>query len=176
MDKNERENLQNNPPLYCKYLLDTYKFRITPGRKSGSEMIVFLETKYDAIRCDIEEIDEFYFWTCQVNALHAEGNEQLKLKKEELDFVAFRIPRNEKNEMYYKQLIKKNMLSSQGFIPVLLEIKTGYITSLSNLIFLEAVIAQGISEADYENETNNFFSYCFFMDEYFEGEAKVWLL
>lgn len=173
MNKQEREDLQNNPELYHTYLKDTYKSKIITGEKSYSEIITFLHKKYDAKRCNIDEISKSYYFISQMNALHSMQNEKLKLNKNDLNFIGFVIPSSEKNKEYYNEAINKKIILPEGFIVVLLETQTKYIASTSNRIFLEIVIEQGISEFDYKNETEAFFSYCFFMDQYYYRYGEI---
>ncbi|AAM25834.1 hypothetical protein M2349_002435 [Caldanaerobacter subterraneus subsp. tengcongensis MB4] len=152
-------------------LLKKYKHKITPGEKSIEELIDFLKQKVDIKEISTTDLPESIMKHIILNAVHCLRNQRLNLTAREFNFIAYKLFKNDKSNLYYQSNyahISNN--EKEDIIYVVFETKTGCIHSNCNRLLLELFIEQGISEFDYKNETPMFYAYLGYLDAYNNGE------
>jgi hypothetical protein len=142
-------------------LLLKYKSAIIP-QKTFEEIQIWLKNKYDVEEISLSEFTSTFIKHMKFNALHAITNKTQQLTPDDFKFVAYKLLDTEKNKFY------NNILFIDGFtekiVYIILERKTGYNLVNHSKIQLELTIAQGISQYDYENDTDVLLNYISCMD------------
>lgn len=153
------------------YLLKKYKSKIIPGEKSIQELIDFLKQKADITEISATDLEKSIMWHIMFNVIHSLRNQQFNLTADELDFAAYKLTKNAKNDLYY-QSSHTHIYDDEedDIIYVVFEIKTGCIHSNSNKLLLELFIEQGVSESDYQHQTIVLDAYLTYLDWYSNGQ------
>ena len=105
------------------------------------------------------------------NAYHLPSNEILNLSEEQLEIKAIRVPTTDTTKHYVaKNFVSMNRYDEacEDYIYLAYEKQVGYLYSNSNELFLEAVLAKGISEDDITNQTEKYTCYLFYLQSYLE--------
>lgn len=102
------------------------------------------------------------------NAYNLPSNEILNLTEEQLQIKAIRIPIVDTTEHYTAKNFVSMKHSGEDFIYLAYEEQVRYFYSNSNKLFLEAVLARGISENDIANQTEEYTCYLFYLQSYLE--------
>lgn len=153
------------------FLLRTYKDKITPGQKSLEELVTYLKNKVDVEAVETEAISNLHMRFTGHNVVHCLLNEQLKLSADDLDFVVYKLVRNEKSDDYYSKFWVNISASLRNeLIYIIFETKTGYVYSNCNTLYLELYLKRGVSQFDYDNETLLLISYLSAVESYYKGE------
>jgi len=135
-------------------LLKKYKHKIMPGEKSIEELIDFLKQKVDIKEISTTDLPESIMKHIAFNAVHCLRNQRLNLTAREFNFIAYKVLKNDKSNLYYQSNYAHISNNEKGdIIYVVFETKTGCINSNCNRLLLELFIEQGISEFDYKNKT-----------------------
>ena len=143
--------------------------KITPGEKSVENLIDFLKGKVDIVETEITELTKSIFKHIIHNAVHGNQN-QKNLTANELNFIVYKVLKNNRSNSYYQSYIPKVDHSEDVTIYVVFEKKTRGIYTNSNILFLELSIERGVSQYDYDNDTDLFKGYLFYLDSYSKGE------
>ncbi|MDR3586982.1 MAG: hypothetical protein P4L59_16970 [Desulfosporosinus sp.] len=153
-------------------LWEKYKHKIVPGEKSTEELINFLKDKVDVVEIDTTEFSRFFMERHIINIVHCVRNQELKLTANDLNIIAFNIIKDNRSNSYYQCRPVQRIANKHknDMIYVVFEKRTGYIHSNSNKLLLELFIERGISQYDYDNDTNLLHSYLFYLDSYSKGE------
>lgn len=151
------------------YVLMKNEHKITPGEKSVENLIDFLKGKVDIVETEITELTKSIFKHIIHNAVHGNQN-QKNLTANELNFIVYKVLKNNRSNSYYQSYIPKVDHSEDVTIYVVFEKKTRGIYTNSNILFLELSIERGVSQYDYDNDTDLFKGYLFYLDSYSKGE------
>ncbi|MCL6479491.1 MAG: hypothetical protein K6T65_13985 [Peptococcaceae bacterium] len=151
-------------------LIVKYKHKIIPGEKNVDELIEYLKRKVDIVEISATELVNPILQFITYNVVHCIRNKQLKLTADELNFIAYKLIRNDKSTSYYQNDYVHVGEQEDDIIFVVLETKTGSIYSNSNKLQLELFVEQGVSQYDYDNETLMLVSYLSYLDRYSNEE------
>lgn len=152
-------------------LLKKYKHKIIPGEKNVEELIDYLKHKVDIVEIATTELIKFILQHIIYNVVHCIRNQQLNLTAEELNFVAYKLIKNDKSNSYYQyDYVHIDDEQEDDLIFVVFEARTGSIYSNSNKLQLELFVEQGVSQYDYDNETLMLVSYLSYLDRYSNEE------
>ena len=105
------------------------------------------------------------------NALNLPSNELQKLTEDKLKIKAIKIPITDVTKHYtVKDYVSMNRYNSalEDYIYLAYEEQVRYLYSNSNKLFLEAVLACGVSEEDITNQTENSLCYLFYLKSYLD--------
>lgn len=154
---------------YYKFLKETYKSGITPGKKNVEEIECYLKESFGAQDYALSKMESSYLVIEKTNAFHAQDafnaqGDEKKFSIEEMELAAFYIPLNEETAVYYEELARMGIDGEEEPLVVLLEKRTGYTTSRSNKLAVRVWIDVGITQEDYDNETLAFYDYCMKLD------------
>ena len=139
-------------------LKNTYRTMIKP-RKTLDEIVNYLQSNVDIKPMELQSL---YASPLGVCCTAYEHNLQMQgYPTENLKWVAYEVLNTKNNKDYYKS-------SNFESLYVVFEKTTGWIYSNSQLLFLELTVERGISQYDYEHETNDL--KCLFM--YIEGYLR----
>ncbi len=138
-------------------LLLRYKPAITPCKKTFEETQIWLKSKYDVEEISLSEFTSAFIKHMKFNALHAITNKTLQLRFDTFKFVAYKLLETEKNKSYNSILFTNGF--TEKFVYIILEQETGYNLANHSKIQLELTIAQGISQYDYDNNTDVLLNY-----------------
>lgn len=134
---------------------------------------VIEKIKRDTHAYDMPTGDIPNLWMHRFNAYHLPSNEKLNLSEEELQIKAIRIPITDATKHYTaKNFVSMNRCEEgkEDYIYLAYEEQTRYLYSNSNKLFLEAVLARGVSEEDIAEKTEEYTSYLFYLQNYLEGK------
>ena len=138
---------------------------IVRGSVSYSEIVERLKEQYDAVEIPLAAVPSMRMH--RYNALNLPSNEALRLTEEQLKFSAIKIPITDKSSLYTaKDYVSVVGMDGKEFIYLVYEDQVRYHYSNSNRLFLEVAVSRGISEADIENETENYLDYLFYIKCY----------
>ena len=138
---------------------------IVRGSVPYSEIIERLKEQYDAVEIPLAEVPSMRMH--RYNAINLPANEALRLAEEQLKFSAIKIPITDKSSLYTaKDYVSVVGMDGKEFIYLVYEDQLRYHYSNSNRLFLEIAVSRGISEADIENETENYLDYLFYIKCY----------
>lgn len=126
------------------------------------EIIAGMKEHFGALELPREEIPHLNMHL--FNAVHLPRNEELGLPEDRLNIRALKIPITEKTAHY----VRRNYVSEfpEDFIYLAFETQVSYTYSNSNKLFLEAKIAQGISQADIDEAGENYNCCLFYLKQY----------
>lgn len=131
--------------LSYKEQIKKFKKCIHIGPTSTSDLLKWLKEKVDVREISFSDLRKGDALMITYNAKNCILNKD-HLSVEQMKFHIFQVVPNEKSAVYY------NEQPYEEIIYVVLEEKTGYIYSGSNLLFLELEVKQGVSEEEYNTE------------------------
>lgn len=149
-------------------MVSKLKHSVISGKKTPSDLADWIKTKFDVKLISFSKFSDAFFSSIKFNALHAITNKYLCLSEGDFEFVLYQIIENEKSNVYYDSFDLRN--AGEEFIFIILERKTGYVFTNHNKLQLELVMEQGISQYDYDNETDVFVNYLSCIDRINKGE------
>ncbi|MDR1615639.1 MAG: hypothetical protein LBR98_01265 [Syntrophomonadaceae bacterium] len=139
-------------------LLAQYKPKISPGLKSAEVLQQSLKRCLDIERIPLTVFSESFIQHLYYNALHAITNKDAQLTSDEFSFIAYKLLRSEKNKEYIAN-INEHGGTGEKFIYVIFEEKTGYVLVNNGKLHLEITIEFGVSQYDYDNNTERLLHY-----------------
>lgn len=161
--------IRNDSKTNSDYLINKYKFKITPGEKTVEELILFLKGKVDITETVITELTQSILEHVKYNVIHGIRNQD-NLSADDLNFNVFKLLKNEKSNSYYQYYVPNIANYNDNTIYIVFEKKTRSIYTNNNKLLLELFIERGISQYDYDNNTNLLSAYLFHLDTYSKGE------
>ncbi|NCE65235.1 hypothetical protein D1159_11770 [Pseudoflavonifractor sp. 524-17] len=118
-------------------------------QKDIAELLEWLQEKYVVSEIKLADFSKSFGKHLVYNAVHAVTNQKLMLEERELQFICYRVEKAAHNSEYDYILE-----STYGeYIYVIIEKNTGYILSNCNKLYLELVIARGVTKEDIDNNT-----------------------
>lgn len=125
------------------YLKKTYKNKIEPMEHSVEQVIIAIKNRIDIKEINTDLISPIYFKMMKKNAYHCALNQIEKLNEDEMDFIAFKVIKNEKSKHYYKEdidnILKDN--NAENCIIILIEKNIKYSTVNCERLQLEILIS-----------------------------------
>ena len=152
---------------YVKILIKKYKNSSIIGEKSTEEVIAYLKEKFiikdiTQVILDIE-IKRFKF-----NIIHSLDGENIS--SEDIKFHAYHVERSKASKRYYKEM------DDDVKIYVYIDEASGCIESNSCGLFTELELYKGISQYDYDNNTDKLIEYLTNLkdwEEYHRDRKKI---
>ena len=129
-------------------LFECYKRLVAPGRRGYEEIIAYLKGILDIKERPAAIIGKMRLDSARRNAYSCLYNIEKEFEKDDFEFALFEISRNARSKIYYQDLIDFNQA-----LMVLIEKKTIYCETDSNLLLEKIRLARGVDRYDYENDT-----------------------
>lgn len=133
----------------AKDILERYKPKECPGRKSFEELQNWIKSRLDIQEIAIQEFSKPFIQHLYFNAFHALTNQRLRLNYDDFSFVAYKLLFTERNEAYNEDFFRR--ANGEEFIYIVLEKRTGYILCNNNQLFLQLKIEQGIAQDEFDS-------------------------
>ena len=139
-----------NMNKYVKRLIKKYKNPSTIGEKSIEEVIDYLKQKF-VIKDITQNISDIEMKICRFNIMHSLDGENIL--PENIKFYAYRVEDSTASKRYYQEM------DDDEKIYVYIEEISRYIESNSSGLFTELELYKGISQYDYDNNTDKLIEY-----------------
>lgn len=143
-----------------------YKSQIIPQYKDIVALRSWLNKHLDIEEVPLTEFSNSFIKQLNFSATNAITNKELKLKAEQFQFVSYRLLPTDKNYVYNAVLSK----TREKYIYVIIERNTGYISTNNAQLHLELTIEQGVSQYDYDNNTDMLLYYITCVDRLHKKE------
>ncbi|ABW17987.1 hypothetical protein [Alkaliphilus oremlandii] len=140
---------------FLENLIETYKHKVVPGKKSVEEIIRLLSLKLTLAEMDSTSVSQSYLDIVKCNMVHSMLNEEKKLDKESLDIVIYKVIEDERSAIYYKDIKRTN----QKEIIIFCERNLEFFESNSNSLIMKIWLIQGVDFYDYNNNTWKLINY-----------------
>ena len=134
-----------NMNKYVKRLIKKYKNPSIIGEKSIEEVIDYLKQKF-VIKDITQNISDIEMKICRFNIMHSLDGENIL--PENIKFYAYRVEDSTASKRYYQEM------DDDEKIYVYIEEISRYIESNSSGLFTELELYKGISQYDYDNNTD----------------------
>ena len=141
-------------------LIALYKPQVITQHKDISDLCSWLIGHLDIEEFPFTEFSNSFINQLNFSAVNAITNQKLKLTAEQFQFVSYRLLPTEKNRAYNAALKS----TGEKYIYVIFERNTGYISTNSAQLQLELSVEQGVSQYDYDNDTDMFLYYITCLD------------
>lgn len=128
-----------------------FKSSIPIGPKSVAELVSILQSELNIEKIELCTTNSQIMRNATFNATHCVLNSKLKIPSEKMEFLTYKVNRDEKSEIYYQ-----NVSDPNEFIYIIFEKLTGYLTSNSNLLFRKMELARGVSQEEFDMEGPQF--------------------
>ena len=135
---------------YVKTLIKKYKNPSIIGEKSTEEMIAYLKEKF-IIKDITQNISDIQIKIFKFNVMHSLDRENIL--PEDIKFYAYQVERSKSSKRYYKEM------DDDEKIYVYIDEASGCIESNSCRLFTELELYKGISQYDYDNNTDKLIEY-----------------
>lgn len=139
-----------NMNKYVKRLIKKYKNPSIIGEKSIEEVIDYLKQKF-VIKDITQNISDIEMKICRFNIMHSLDGENIL--PENIKFYAYRVEDSTASKRYYQEM------DDDEKIYVYIEKISRYIESNSSGLFTELELYKGISQYDYDNNTDKLIEY-----------------
>lgn len=151
--------------MWIKDFVRKHPEAIVRGAVAYSEIVEKLKQQYGAVEMPLTDVPSLQMH--RYNAVNLPINEALGLTEEQLEFKAIKIPITDKSSQYTaKDYAPVVGIDGNDFVYLVYEDQVRYHYSNSNILFLEVAVSRGVSEADIENETENYLDYLFYIKCY----------
>ena len=139
-----------NMNKYVKRLIKKYKNPSIIGEKSIEEVIDYLKQKF-VIKDITQNISDIEMKICRFNIMHSLDGENIL--PENIKFYAYRVEDSTASKRYYQEM------DDDEKIYVYIEEISRYIEPNSSGLFTELELYKGISQYDYDNNTDKLIEY-----------------
>lgn len=139
-----------NMNKYVKRLIRKYKNPSIIGEKSIEEVIAYLKQKF-IIKNITQNISDIQIKRFKFNVMHSLDGESIS--PEDIKFHAYRVEYSTASKKYYKEM------EDDEKIYVYIDEASGCIESNSSGLFTELELYKGISQYDYDNNTDKLIAY-----------------
>ena len=139
-----------NMNKYVKSLIKKYKNPSIIGEKSIEEVIDYLKQKF-VIKDITQKISDIEIKRFKFNIVHSLDGENIS--PENIKFYAYRVEDSTASKRYYQEM------DDDEKIYVYIEEISRYIESNSSGLFTELELYKGISQYDYDNNTDKLIEY-----------------
>ena len=146
-----------NMNKYVKSLIKKYKNPSIIGEKSIEEVIAYLKQKF-VIKDITQKISDIEIKRFKFNIVHSLDGENIS--PENIKFYAYRVEDSTASKEYYQEM------DDEEKIYVYIDETSGYIESNCSGLFTELALYKGISQYDYDNNTDKLIEYL--------THCKVW--
>ena len=139
-----------NMNKYVKSLIKKYKNPSIIGEKSIEEVIAYLKQKF-VIKDITQKISDIEIKRFKFNIVHSLDGENIS--PENIKFFAYRVEDSTASKEYYQEM------DDEEKIYVYIDETSGYIESNCSGLFTELALYKGISQYDYDNNTDKLIEY-----------------
>ena len=139
-----------NMNKYVKSLIKKYKNPSIIGEKSIEEVIAYLKQKF-VIKDITQKISDIEIKRFKFNIVHSLDGENIS--PENIKFYAYRVEDSTASKEYYQEM------DDEEKIYVYIDETSGYIESNCSGLFIELALYKGISQYDYDNNTDKLIEY-----------------
>ena len=139
-----------NMNKYVKTLIKKYKNPSIIGEKSIEEVIAYLKQKF-VIKDITQKISDIEIKRFKFNIVHSLDGENIL--PENIKFYAYRVEDSTASKEYYQEM------DDEEKIYVYIDETSGYIESNCSGLFTELALYKGISQYDYDNNTDKLIEY-----------------
>lgn len=139
-----------NMNKYVKTLIKKYKNPSIIGEKSIEEVIAYLKQKF-VIKDITQKISDIEIKRFKFNIVHSLDGENIS--PENIKFHAYRVEDSTASKKYYQEM------DDEEKIYVYIDEASEYIESNCSGLFTELALYKGISQYDYDNNTDKFIEY-----------------
>ena len=139
-----------NMNKYVKSLIKKYKNPSIIGEKSIEEVIAYLKQKF-VIKDITQKISDIEIKRFKFNIVHSLDGENIS--PENIKFYAYRVEDSTASKEYYQEM------DDEEKIYVYIDETSGYIESYCSGLFTELALYKGISQYDYDNNTDKLIEY-----------------
>lgn len=139
-----------NMNKYVKSLIKKYKNPSIIGEKSIEEVIAYLKQKF-VIKDIAQKISDIEIKRFKFNIVHSLDGENIS--PENIKFYAYRVEDSTASKEYYQEM------DDEEKIYVYIDETSGYIESNCSGLFTELALYKGISQYDYDNNTDKLIEY-----------------
>lgn len=139
-----------NMNKYVKTLIKKYKNPSIIGEKSIEEVIAYLKQKF-VIKDITQKISDIEIKRFKFNIVHSLDGENIS--PENIKFHAYRVEDSTVSKEYYQEM------DDEEKIYVYIDETSGYIESNCSGLFTELALYKGISQYDYDNNTDKLIEY-----------------
>ena len=136
--------------LFVKTLIKKYKNPSIIGEKSIEEVIAYLKQKF-VIKDITQKISDIEIKRFKFNIVHSLDGENIS--PENIKFYAYRVEDSTASKEYYQEM------DDEEKIYVYIDETSGYIESNCSGLFTELARYKGISQYDYDNNTDKLIEY-----------------
>ena len=139
-----------NMNKYVKSLIKKYKNPSIIGEKSIEEVIAYLKQKF-VIKDITQKMSDIEIKRFKFNIVHSLDGENIS--PENIKFYAYRVEDSTASKEYYQEM------DDEEKIYVYIDETSGYIESNCSGLFTELALYKGISQYDYDNNTDKLIEY-----------------
>ena len=139
-----------NMNKYVKSLIKKYKNPSIIGEKSIEEVIAYFKQKF-VIKDITQKISDIEIKRFKFNIVHSLDGENIS--PENIKFYAYRVEDSTASKEYYQEM------DDEEKIYVYIDETSGYIESNCSGLFTELALYKGISQYDYDNNTDKLIEY-----------------
>ncbi len=139
-----------NMNKYVKTLIKKYKNPSIIGEKSIEEVIAYLKQKF-VIKDITQKISDIEIKRFKFNIVHSLDGENIS--PENIKFYAYHVEDSTASKEYYQEM------DDEEKIYVYIDETSGYIESNCSGLFTELALYKGISQYDYDNNTDKLIEY-----------------
>ena len=139
-----------NMNKYVKSLIKKYKNPSIIGEKSIEEVIAYLKQKF-VIKDITQKISDIEIKRFKFNIVHSLDGENIS--PENIKFYEYRVEDSTASKEYYQEM------DDEEKIYVYIDETSGYIESNCSGLFTELALYKGISQYDYDNNTDKLIEY-----------------
>ena len=139
-----------NMNKYVKTQIKKYKNSSIIGEKSIEEVIAYLKQKF-VIKDITQKISDIEIKRFKFNIVHSLDGENIS--PENIKFHAYRVEDSTASKEYYQEM------DDEEKIYVYIDETSGYIESNCSGLFTELALYKGISQYDYDNNTDKLIEY-----------------
>lgn len=142
-------------------LKERYKKEVIFPEKNIRDVIDYIVNKVDVIPVEANFMGDAFFSILENNAYSCCLNERSRVDKSDFIFEQYVVIRNEKSRIYYEEKETEE-------IYLIFELRTGYMESNCNKLFLELYLQKGIDKTDFDADNILCQTYVSFLEEYFK--------
>ena len=139
-----------NMNKYVKSLIKKYKNPSIIGEKSIEEVIAYLKQKF-VIKDITQKISDIEIKRFKFNIVHSLDGENIS--PENIKFYAYRVEDSTASKEYYQEMDDEEKIYDY------IDETSGYIESNCSGLFTELALYKGISQYDYDNNTDKLIEY-----------------
>lgn len=128
-----------------------YKPHIVPGKRDVEEMIAWIAERVDLKECPLNVFSQSFVKHLYYNLEHCVQYLETPIAKGQFCFLVYEVLKTTKNKKYYH--LNAEMGHGDESIYLILETQLEVCFCNSNQLYLETMVAWGVDERDYNEDT-----------------------